>query len=94
LACGYYDVINSIQSWIKKKKKNYGGAWLHARIRLFFSPAQHSSFRLADAKSENLFPLKQVIDYLCQYEKRYELPIERSVTENITSENKIFEVYQ
>jgi thioredoxin reductase len=61
-----------------------------------FSPAEHSSLPgWLMPKSENLFPLKQeVIDYLCQYEKRYELPIERSVTvENITSENKVFKVY-
>jgi thioredoxin reductase len=79
------------------KEEKCGGAWLHAWDSLtLFSPAQHSSLPgWLMPKSENLFPLKQeVIDYLCQYEKRYELPIERSVTvENITSENKIFKVY-
>ena len=97
LACGYYLRRHKLNFLILDKEEKCGGAWLHAWDSLtLFSPAQHSSLPgWLMPKSENLFPLKQeVIDYLCQYEKRYELPIERSVTvENITSENKIFKVY-
>ncbi len=97
LACGYYLRRHKLNFLILDKEEKCGGAWLHAWDSLtLFSPAEHSSLPgWLMPKSENLFPLKQeVIDYLCQYEKRYELPIERSVTvENITSENKIFKVY-
>lgn len=97
LACGYYLRRHKLNFLLLDKEEKCGGAWLHAWDSLtLFSPAEHSSLPgWLMPKSKNLFPLKQeVIDYLCQYEKRYELPIERSVTvENITSENKIFKVY-
>jgi putative flavoprotein involved in K+ transport len=97
LACGYYLRRNKLNFLLLDKEEKCGGAWLHAWDSLtLFSPAEHSSLPgWLMPKSENLFPLKQeVIDYLCQYEKRYELPIERSITvENITSENKVFKVY-
>ena len=97
LASGYYLRRHKLNFLILDKEEKCGGAWLHAWDSLtLFSPAEHSSLPgWLMPKSENLFPLKQeVIDYLCQYEKRYELPIERPVTvENITSENKIFKIY-
>lgn len=97
LACGYYLRRHKLNFLILDKEEKCGGAWLHAWDSLtLFSPSEHSSLPgWLMPKSKNLFPLKQeVIDYLCQYEKRYELPIERSVTvENITSENKVFKVY-
>ncbi|TDD74215.1 ArsO family NAD(P)H-dependent flavin-containing monooxygenase [Flavobacterium caseinilyticum] len=97
LACGYYLRRHKLKFLILDKEEKCGGAWLHAWDSLsLFSPAEHSSLPgWLMPKSENLFPLKQeVIDYLCQYEKRYELPIERSVTvENITFDNKVFKVY-
>jgi thioredoxin reductase len=97
LACGYYLRRHKLNFLILDKEEKCGGAWLHAWDSLtLFSPAEHSSLPgWLMPKSKNLFPLKQeVIDYLCQYEKRYELPIERSITvENITSENKVFKVY-
>ncbi|MFV8270474.1 ArsO family NAD(P)H-dependent flavin-containing monooxygenase [Flavobacterium sp. GT2N3] len=97
LASGYYLRRHKLNFLILDKEEKCGGAWLHAWDSLtLFSPAEHSSLPgWLMPKSENLFPLKQeVIDYLCQYEKRYELPMERSVTvENITSENKVFKVY-
>ena len=97
LACGYYLRRHKLNFLILDKEEKCGGAWLHAWDSLtLFSPAEHSSLPgWLMPKSKNLFPLKQeVIDYLCQYEKRYELPIERAITvENITSENKIFKVH-
>jgi thioredoxin reductase len=97
LACGYYLRRHKLNFLLLDKEEKCGGAWLHAWDSLtLFSPSEHSSLPgWLMPKSENLFPSKQeVIDYLCQYEKRYELPIERSVTvENITSENKVFKIY-
>lgn len=97
LACGYYLRRLKINFLILDKQVQCGGAWLHAWDSLtLFSPAQHSSLPgWLMPKSQNLFPKKQeVIDYLCQYEKRYNLPIIRSVVvENITAENKIFKVH-
>ena len=97
LACGYYLRRHKLNFLLLDKEEKCGGAWLHAWDSLtLFSPAEHSSLPgWLMPKSKNLFPLKQeVIDYLCQYEKRYELPIERSViVKNITSENKVFKIY-
>ena len=97
LASGYYLRRHKLNFLLLDKEEKCGGAWLHAWNSLtIFSPAEHSSLPgWLMPKSENLFPLKQeVIDYLCQYEKRYDLPIQRSVTvENITSENKVFKIY-
>lgn len=97
LACGYYLRRHKLNFLLLDKEEKCGGSWLHAWDSLtLFSPSEHSSLPgWLMPKSKNLFPLKQeVIDYLCQYEKRYELPIERSVTvENITSENKVFKIY-
>lgn len=97
LACGYYLRRHKLNFLILDKEEKCGGAWLHTWDSLtLFSPAEHSSLPgWLMSKSKNLFPLKQeVIDYLCQYEKHYELPIERTVTvENITFENKVFKVH-
>ena len=96
LACGYYLRRNKVNFLLLDKEEKCGGAWLHAWDSLtLFSPAEHSSLPgWLMPKSKNLFPLKQeVIDYLCQYEKRYDLPIERSVTvESVLLENKIFKI--
>ena len=96
LACGYYLRRNKVNFLLLDKEEKCGGAWLHAWDSLtLFSPAEHSSLPgWLMPKSKNLFPPKQeVIDYLCQYEKRYDLPIERSVTvESVLLENKIFKI--
>ena len=96
LACGYYLRRSKLNYLILDKQEQCGGAWLHAWESLtLFSPAQHSSLPgWLMPKSENLFPLKQeVINYLCQYEQHYQLPVERNVTvEKITSEDKIFKI--
>ena len=60
-----------------------GGAWQHTwnSLRLF-SPAAYSSLpgRLMPAQSGETCPDAQhVVDYLAEYEKRYELPVERPV---------------
>ncbi len=60
-----------------------GGAWQHAwdSLRLF-SPSAYSSLpgRLMPARTGRTYPDAQhVVEYLADYEKRYELPVERSV---------------
>lgn len=96
LACGYYLRRSKLSYLILDKQEQCGGAWHNAWDSLtLFSPSQHSSLPgWLMSKSENLFPLKQeVINYLCQYEQHYQLPIERNVTvEKITPEDKIFKI--
>lgn len=96
LACGYYLKRSKLNYLILDKQEKCGGAWLNAWESLtLFSPAEHSSLPgWLMPKSKNLFPLKQeVIDYLCQYEQHYQLPIERNINvETITSENEVFKI--
>lgn len=96
LACGYYLRRSKLNYLILDKQEQCGGAWRNASDSLtLFSPAEHSSLPgWLMPKSENLFPLKQeVIDYLCQYEQHYQLPIERNVTvETVTHENDGFKI--
>ncbi|MFD3622683.1 ArsO family NAD(P)H-dependent flavin-containing monooxygenase [Streptomyces sp. NPDC058676] len=60
-----------------------GGAWQHAWDSLhLFSPAAYSSLpgRLMPSQSGETYPDAQhVVEYLTDYEKRYELPVERPV---------------
>lgn len=82
LACGYYLRRTKLDYLILDDQEQCGGAWLHAWDSLtLFSPAQHSALPgWMMPTSENPFPLKnEVIDYLCQYEKRYKIPMERPV---------------
>jgi putative flavoprotein involved in K+ transport len=60
-----------------------GGAWQHAwdSLRLF-SPAAYSSLpgRLMPPQTGQTYPDAQhVVEYLTDYEKRYELPVKRPV---------------
>lgn len=80
LACGYYLRRTGLDYVILDNQESCGGAWQKAWDSLtLFSPAEHSSLPgWLMPKSQNEFPSKQeVIDYLCQYEKRYELPVQR-----------------
>lgn len=82
LACGYYLRRTELDYLILDNQEECGGAWQHTWDSLtLFSPAEHSSLPgWLMPKSENQFPTKEeVIDYVCQYEKRYKLPVERPV---------------
>jgi len=96
LACGYYLRRNKLNYLILDKQEKCGGAWLNTWDSLtLFSPAEHSSLPgWLMPKSKNRFPLKQeVIDYLCQYELHYQLPMERNVNvDTVISENMFFKV--
>jgi len=60
-----------------------GGAWQHARdSRHLFSPAAYSSLpgRSMPVQLGETYPdAEHVVGYLADYEKRYELPVERPV---------------
>ncbi|HET8858778.1 ArsO family NAD(P)H-dependent flavin-containing monooxygenase [Marivirga sp.] len=80
LACGYYLRRTDLDYVILDNQKECGGAWQHGWDSLtLFSPAEQSSLPgWLMPKSENEFPTRdEVIDYMCQYEKRYKLPVER-----------------
>ena len=96
LACGYFLRRAGLQYLIVDNQEAGGGAWLHGWDSLtLFSPAQHSSLPgWMMPKSENIFPLKQeVIDYLLEYEKRYELQVQRNTKVKNVFKQKLFSFY-
>jgi len=96
LACGYYLRRTDLDYVILDNQENCGGSWQHAWESLtLFSPSEHSSLPgWLMPKSKNEFPTKEeVIDYVCQYEKRYKLSVERPVeVKNIERESDCFKV--
>jgi putative flavoprotein involved in K+ transport len=83
LAAGYHLRRLGVEFVILDAQTTPGGAWQHAwdSLRLF-SPAAYSSLpgRLMPAQSGEIYPDAQhVVEYLADYEKRYELPVERPV---------------
>jgi putative flavoprotein involved in K+ transport len=82
LAVGYYLRRSGLSFVILDEQPRSGGAWLHGweSLRLF-SPAEHSSLPgwLMPRSEDEYPPVKQVINYLDAYEKRYNLPVVRPV---------------
>ncbi|MFF1742302.1 ArsO family NAD(P)H-dependent flavin-containing monooxygenase [Streptomyces mirabilis] len=83
LAAGYHLRRLGIDFVILDAQTTPGGAWQHAwdSLRLF-SPAAYSSLpgRLMPTQTGETYPDAQhVVEYLADYEKRYELPVERPV---------------
>lgn len=83
LAAGYHLRRLGIEFVILDAQAAPGGAWQHTwdSLRLF-SPAQFSSLpgRLMPPQPGELYPdAGHVVDYLADYEKRYELPLQRGV---------------
>ncbi|MFF4392782.1 ArsO family NAD(P)H-dependent flavin-containing monooxygenase [Streptomyces sp. NPDC001552] len=81
LAAGYHLRRLGIEHVILDAQAAPGGAWPHTwnSLRLF-SPAQYSSLpgRLMPVQEGELYPdAAHVVDYLTDYEKRYELPVQR-----------------
>jgi putative flavoprotein involved in K+ transport len=83
LAAGYHLRRLGIEHVILDAQAGPGGAWQHTWDSLhLFSPAQYSSLpgRLMPPQPGRLHPdARHVVDYLTDYEKRYELPVRRSV---------------
>ncbi|MFG2616412.1 NAD(P)-binding domain-containing protein [Streptomyces sp. NPDC048507] len=83
LAAGYHLRRLGIDHVILDAWTAPGGAWQHTWNSLcLFSPAQHSSLpgRLMPVQEGELYPdAAHVVAYLADYEKRYELPVQRGV---------------
>ncbi|WP_405863864.1 ArsO family NAD(P)H-dependent flavin-containing monooxygenase [Streptomyces sp. NBC_00005] len=83
LAAGYHLRRRGIDFVILDAQAAAGGAWQHTWDSLhLFSPAAFSSLpgRLMPPQAEEEYPdAEHVVAYLRDYEKRYELPIERPV---------------
>jgi putative flavoprotein involved in K+ transport len=84
LAVGYYLRRCGLSYLILDAQREPGGAWLHGwRSLRLFSPAQWSSLPgwLMPGGGSDKYPTRdEVIGYLTEYEKRYELPILRPTT--------------
>lgn len=83
LSLGYYLRRAGADFIILDKEEGPGGAWRHGwdSLRLF-SPAGYSSLPgwLMPPPAHDGYPTKDdVLDYLAQYELRYDLPIQRPV---------------
>ncbi|MEC4571059.1 ArsO family NAD(P)H-dependent flavin-containing monooxygenase [Streptomyces virginiae] len=83
LAAGYHLRRLGIEHVILDAQAAPGGAWQHVweSLRLF-SPAAYSSLpgRLMPLQEGQLYPgAGHVVEYLADYEKRYELPVQRGV---------------
>lgn len=83
LAAGYHLRRAGIGFTILDAQATPGGAWQHGWDSLhLFSPAAYSSLpgRLMPPQAGKVFPdVGHVLEYLADYEKRYELPIQRGV---------------
>ncbi|MDG5808813.1 ArsO family NAD(P)H-dependent flavin-containing monooxygenase [Streptomyces ossamyceticus] len=83
LAAGYHLRRQGVDFVILDAQTTPGGAWQHTwdSLRLF-SPAAYSSLpgRLMPPQTGETYPDAQhVVEYLADYEKRYELPIQRGI---------------
>lgn len=96
LACGYYLRKTELDFLILDKQESCGGSWQETWDSLtLFSPSEQSSLPgWLMPKSRNDFPERdEVVTYLCHYERRYKLPVERSVeVYDVTRKNGIFKL--
>lgn len=96
LACGYYLRRTKLDYLILDKQEHCGGSWQEAWNSLtLFSPSEQSSLPgWLMPKSRQDFPSRdEVVDYLCNYEKRYKLKVERGVKVNsVQRKNNMFQL--
>lgn len=96
LACGYYLGRTRLDYTIFDNQETCGGAWLRTWDSLtLFSPSQQSSLPgwLMPASKDPFPSREEVIDYLCRYEKRYKLNIQRPVqVTGVTRDGEVFRV--
>jgi thioredoxin reductase len=96
LACAYYLRRTDLRYVLLDNQPDCGGAWRHAWDSLtLFSPAEQSSLPgWWMPKSNHPFPTRaEVIDYLCQYEQRYEVPVNRPVeVSQVYQKNGLFQL--
>jgi len=95
LACGYYLNKENVNYLILDNQKIAGGGWLHTWDNLnIFSPSESSSLPgYLMPKSKDEYPHKNhVIEYLKDYEEKYNLNIERPI--NVTKVKKNGEIFE
>lgn len=96
LACGYYLNRADLNFKILDNQEKCGGAWLHTWDSLnLFSPAEHSSLPgwLMPTSREKFPSKEEVVGYLCNYEARYKLPVERPVhVKKIIREGDLYKI--
>lgn len=96
LACGYYLNKEKVNYLILDNQKSAGGGWLHTWDNLhIFSPSESSSLPgYLMPKSDEKYPHKnKVLEYLSDYEKKYNLNILRPINViNVTKNGDIFEI--
>jgi thioredoxin reductase len=94
LACAYYLRRTDIDYTILDASQQCGGSWNQYWDSLtLFSPAKHSSLPgWFMPPSKDRYPTREeVIDYLCKYEKKYNVPVERPVeVDSLHKENELF----
>ncbi|UWM49713.1 ArsO family NAD(P)H-dependent flavin-containing monooxygenase [Streptomyces carpaticus] len=80
LAAGYHLRRQGLDFTVLDADPSPGGSWQHMWDSLhLFSPAEHSSLpgRLMPAQAGETYPdAGHVVDYLTDYEKRYDLPLQ------------------
>jgi len=82
LAVGYFLRRTGLSFVLLDEQPQPGGSWQYGWDSLhLFSPAEHSSLPgWLMPHSRNTYPHRdEVVGYLSQYEKRYQLPVERPV---------------
>ncbi|MFF2236286.1 ArsO family NAD(P)H-dependent flavin-containing monooxygenase [Streptomyces anulatus] len=86
LAAGYHLRRQGLDFVILDADPAPGGSWQHMWDSLhLFSPAEHSSLpgRLMPAQAGETYPdAGHVVDYLADYEKRYNLPVQHNTRVN------------
>lgn len=96
LACGYFLRRTGLRYLILDDQAQSGGAWQHGWESLtLFSPAAYSSLPgWMMPETEGKFPTRrETINYLDEYEKKYDLPIERPVeVRSVKKDNDRFEL--
>ena len=96
LAAGYYLRRTGLSYIILDNQKEGGGAWLHTweSLRLF-SPAQWSSLPgMIMTGGSDYYPTRdEAIEYLKQYETKYNLPVQREVNVlRVSKEHEEFKI--
>lgn len=96
LSVAYFLKRTNLEYLVLDKNDRPGGSWLQTWDELkLFSPTEYSSLSgWAMPKSKNEYPTKkEFINYLENYEARYNFPIKRNtVVSNVIKNNNIFQI--
>ncbi|WP_262891377.1 ArsO family NAD(P)H-dependent flavin-containing monooxygenase [Algibacter mikhailovii] len=96
LSVAYFMKRTNLNYLILDNQSKPGGAWLHTWDSLkLFSPAKYSSLSgWQMPSSQNEYPTKkELINYLSEYEKRYDFPIKRDTSViQVSKEKDVFEL--